>query len=151
MRRPYTLRGYFGVPKCNARTLSPDGFYRSGDLMRRHPFGNYIVEGRKKGLINRGGEKISAEEVENLTLSHPAGLNVARVPTIPATSCSRVMVRPSRGRGRRTSAHREPGRACGGRNGGLSAVGRFRQLARLTTGAGAAAAGRTFPGFHGRW
>src|SRR6267154_2560529 len=76
-RGPYTLRGYFGVPEYNARTFTPDGFYRSGDLMRQHHSGNYMVEGRKKDLINRGGEKISAEEVENLILSHPAVKNVA--------------------------------------------------------------------------
>jgi 2,3-dihydroxybenzoate-AMP ligase len=80
VRGPYTLRGYYGVPEYNARTFTPDGFYRSGDLMRRHPSGNYVVEGRKKDLINRGGEKISAEEIENLILSHPAVLNVACVP-----------------------------------------------------------------------
>jgi 2,3-dihydroxybenzoate-AMP ligase len=79
-RGPYTLRGYFGVPEYNARTFTSDGFYRSGDLMRRHRSGNYIVEGRKKDLINRGGEKISAEEIENLILSHPAVKNVACVP-----------------------------------------------------------------------
>jgi 2,3-dihydroxybenzoate-AMP ligase len=79
-RGPYTLRGYYGVPEYNARQFTRDGFYRSGDLMRRHPSGNYIVEGRKKDLINRGGEKISAEEIENLILSHPAVQNVACVP-----------------------------------------------------------------------
>jgi len=79
-RGPYTLRGYFGVPEYNARQFTPDGFYRSGDLMRQHPSGNYIVEGRKKDLINRGGEKISAEEIENLILMHPAVQNVACVP-----------------------------------------------------------------------
>jgi 2,3-dihydroxybenzoate-AMP ligase len=79
-RGPYTLRGYFGVPEYNARTFTTDGFYRSGDLMRRHKSGNYIVEGRKKDLINRGGEKISAEEIENLILSHPSVKNVACVP-----------------------------------------------------------------------
>src|SRR5258707_13921308 len=79
-RGPYTLRGYFGVPEYNARQFTADGFYRSGDLMRRHPSGNYVVEGRKKDLINRGGEKISAEEIENLILSHPAVQNVACVP-----------------------------------------------------------------------
>ena len=47
--------------------------------MRQHPSGNYMVEGRKKDLINRGGEKISAEEIENLILSHPAVQNVACV------------------------------------------------------------------------
>src|SRR5205814_3821412 len=79
-RGPYTLRGYFGVPEYNAKQFTRDGFYRSGDLMRKHPSGNYVVEGRKKDLINRGGEKISAEEIENLILSHPAVQNVACVP-----------------------------------------------------------------------
>ncbi len=79
-RGPYTLRGYYGVPDYNARAFTTDGFYRSGDLMRLHPSGNYMVEGRKKDLINRGGEKISAEEIENLILTHPAVQNVACVP-----------------------------------------------------------------------
>jgi 2,3-dihydroxybenzoate-AMP ligase len=79
-RGPYTLRGYFGVPEYNARAFTLDGYYRSGDLMRRHSSGNYMVEGRKKDLINRGGEKISAEEIENLILAHAAVQNVACVP-----------------------------------------------------------------------
>jgi 2,3-dihydroxybenzoate-AMP ligase len=79
-RGPYTLRGYYGAPEYNARQFTPDGFYRSGDLMRLHPSGNYVVEGRKKDLINRGGEKISAEEIENLILSHPSVQNIACVP-----------------------------------------------------------------------
>ena len=80
VRGPYTLRGYFRSPEHNARAFTPDGFYRSGDLLRKLPSGNYVVEGRVKDLINRGGEKISAEEVENLILAHPAVSNVACVP-----------------------------------------------------------------------
>src|SRR5258706_24562 len=76
-RGPYTLRGYYGVPEYNARQFTPEGFYRSGDLMRLHPSGNYVVEGRKKDLINRAGEKISTEEIENLILGHPAVRNIA--------------------------------------------------------------------------
>ena len=79
-RGPYTLRGYYGTPEHNARAFTSDGFYRSGDLMRQHPSGRYMVEGRKKDLINRGGEKISAEEIENLILTHPAVQNVACIP-----------------------------------------------------------------------
>jgi 2,3-dihydroxybenzoate-AMP ligase len=79
-RGPYTLRGYYNAPEYNARAFTRDGYYLTGDLMRRAPSGNYVVEGRKKDLINRGGEKISAEEIENLILSHPAVLNVACVP-----------------------------------------------------------------------
>lgn len=97
-RGPYTLRGYFGVPEYNAVQFTADGFYRSGDLMRKHPSGNYIVEGRKKDLINRGGEKISAEEVENLILMHPAVTNVACVPMPDAAlgekMCACVTLRP---------------------------------------------------------
>jgi len=78
-RGPYTLRGYYGAPEHNQRAFTSDGFYRSGDLMRQHPSGNYMVEGRKKDLINRGGEKISCEEIENLILRHPAVMNVACV------------------------------------------------------------------------
>jgi len=78
-RGPYTLRGYFGTPEHNARAFTVDGFYRTGDLMRQHPSGAFLVEGRKKDLINRGGEKISAEEIENLVLTHSAVKNVAIV------------------------------------------------------------------------
>src|SRR6266702_7016271 len=98
VRGPYTLRGYYNVPEYNTRTFTPDGFYCSGDLMRRHPSGNYIVEGRKKDLINRGGEKISAEEIENLILSHPAVLNVACVPmpdpVLGERTCAFVIPQP---------------------------------------------------------
>jgi len=79
-RGPYTIRGYYAAPEHNVRAFTADGFYRSGDLMRRHPSGNYVIAGRRKDLINRGGEKISAEEVENLILQHASIANVACVP-----------------------------------------------------------------------
>src|SRR3989338_5302208 len=96
-RGPYTLRGYYGAPEHNAGAFTKDGFYRSGDLMRRHPSGNYMVEGRKKDLINRGGEKISAEEGENLILAHPAVKNAACVampdPILGERMCACVILR----------------------------------------------------------
>jgi 2,3-dihydroxybenzoate-AMP ligase len=99
-RGPYTLRGYYGAEEHNKRAFTPAGFYRSGDLMRQHPSGNYMVEGRKKDLINRGGEKISAEEIENLILSHPAVQNVACVP-VPCAElgermCACLVLQPGR-------------------------------------------------------
>ncbi len=97
-RGPYTLRGYYNAAEHNARAFSPDGFYMSGDLMWRHPTGNYVVAGRKKDLINRGGEKISAEEIENLILNHPAVVNVACVPVdddvLGERMCACVILRP---------------------------------------------------------
>jgi len=98
VRGPYTLRGYFRAPEHNARAFTPDGFYRSGDLLKKMPSGNYVVEGRVKDLINRGGEKISAEEVENLILSNKAVLNVACVPypdpVLGERMCACVVLRP---------------------------------------------------------
>src|SRR4029077_2010569 len=99
-RGPYTLRGYYGVPEYNARQFTSEGFYRSGDLMRRHPSGNYVVEGRKKDLINRGGEKISAEEIENLILAHPAVQNIACVPmpdpNLGEKMCACLILKPGK-------------------------------------------------------
>jgi 2,3-dihydroxybenzoate-AMP ligase len=98
VRGPYTLRGYFKVPEVNARAFSSDGFYLTGDLLRRHPSGGYVVEGRKKDLINRGGEKISAEEVENMLLGHAGVRNVACVPMpdpiLGERSCAYVIPAP---------------------------------------------------------
>ncbi|HZD66980.1 MAG TPA: AMP-binding protein [Acidimicrobiales bacterium] len=77
-RGPYTLRGYFRAPEHNAARFTPEGFYRTGDLVRVDPeSGNLVVEGRSRDVVNRGGEKISAEEVENFVLAHPAVRNVA--------------------------------------------------------------------------
>jgi 2,3-dihydroxybenzoate-AMP ligase len=67
-------------------------------MVRRHPSGNLVVEGRKKDLINRGGEKISAEEIENLLLRHPAVQQVAVVamadPVLGERACACVIPRP---------------------------------------------------------
>jgi 2,3-dihydroxybenzoate-AMP ligase len=70
VRGPYTIQGYYRAPEKNAEAFTSDGFYRMGDIVRkqgRHVF----TEGRRKDLINRGGEKISCEEVENLIFGHP--------------------------------------------------------------------------------
>lgn len=70
-RGPYTIRGYYNAPEINAQAFTSDGFYKMGDIVRKQGRDLYI-EGRKKDIINRGGEKIDCEEVENLILQHPA-------------------------------------------------------------------------------
>ncbi len=96
-RGPYTIRGYYNAAEHNRAAFTADGFYKTGDLVRRHPSGNLIVEGRTKDTINRGGEKISSEEVENLILAHPAVLNVAVVavpdPVLGERACAFVVPR----------------------------------------------------------
>jgi 2,3-dihydroxybenzoate-AMP ligase len=71
-RGPYTIRGYWRAPGHNTRAFTPDGFYRTGDIVRRTPTGHLVVEGRAKDQINRGGEKVAPEEVENIILAHPS-------------------------------------------------------------------------------
>ena len=71
-RGPYTIRGYYRAADRNAESFTADGFYRTGDLVRQDASGNLTVEGRIKDQINRGGEKISAEEVEAHLIAHPA-------------------------------------------------------------------------------
>ena len=78
-RGPYTIRGYYRAEEHNATAFTADGFYRTGDLVRLDPGGNIIVSGRAKEQINRGGEKIAAEEVENHLLAHPAVVDAAIV------------------------------------------------------------------------
>lgn len=97
-RGPYTIWGYYKAEEHNRRAFTPDGFYRTGDVVRLHPSGNLSVEGREKDMINRGGEKISAEEVENLILAHPAVFNAAAVampdPVLGERTCAFVILRP---------------------------------------------------------
>jgi 2,3-dihydroxybenzoate-AMP ligase len=81
-RGPYTIRGYYRAPEQNARSFTADGFFCTGDLVRLTPEGNMIVEGRINDIINRGGEKISAQDLELHLLSHP-GIHEAAVVAVP--------------------------------------------------------------------
>jgi 2,3-dihydroxybenzoate-AMP ligase len=78
-RGPYTIRGYWRAPEHNATAFTEDGFYRTGDIVRRTPTGHLVVEGRAKDQINRGGEKVAPEEVENIILGHPSVHDVSVV------------------------------------------------------------------------
>jgi len=78
--------------------FTADGFYRTGDMVRLHPTGNLVVEGRRKDLINRGGEKISAEEIENLMLGlekiHMAAVVAMPDAVMGERSCAFVILKP---------------------------------------------------------
>jgi 2,3-dihydroxybenzoate-AMP ligase len=78
-RGPYTLRGYYRSPEYNALAFTEDGFYRSGDLARLTEDGNLVIEGRIKDVVIRGGDKISATEVEEYLLAYPGVLGAAVV------------------------------------------------------------------------
>ena len=71
-RGPYTIRGYYRAEAQNRRSFTPDGYFRTGDMVRRRSDGTIVVVGRIKDIINRGGEKVPAEEVEEHLLTHEA-------------------------------------------------------------------------------
>ena len=79
VRGPYTFNGYFRAEEANARCFDPEGFYRSGDLVRQHPGGNLEVTGRVKDVIHRGGETIPAADLEEHLRTHPAISSAAAV------------------------------------------------------------------------
>ncbi|CAM3418739.1 (2,3-dihydroxybenzoyl)adenylate synthase [Stackebrandtia soli] len=71
-RGPYTIRGYYRADDHNTRAFTTDGYYRTGDIVRRHPTGHLTVTGRAKDQINRAGEKIAAAEIEDHLRGHPS-------------------------------------------------------------------------------
>jgi 2,3-dihydroxybenzoate-AMP ligase len=81
-RGPYTIRGYYKASEHNAKAFTADGFYRTGDLVRRLSSGHLVVEGRLTDVINRGGNKISPDEVEHHLRAHP-GVADAVVLSVP--------------------------------------------------------------------
>ena len=71
VRGPNVMRGYRNNPEANAAAFI-DGWFRTGDIGVIDNDGYLALIGRIKELINRGGEKISPEEVEAVLLEHPA-------------------------------------------------------------------------------
>jgi cyclohexanecarboxylate-CoA ligase len=71
--------GYLNRPEATAAALSPDGYYRPGDLATIDADGYLEITGRVSDVINRGGEKIPVAEIEQLLYRHPAVAETAIV------------------------------------------------------------------------
>jgi 2,3-dihydroxybenzoate-AMP ligase len=96
-RGPYTICGYYDAADKNAEAFTADGYYRMGDIVRKRA--RYVyAEGRRKDFINRGGEKISCEEIENLLFAHPkvkaATLVAMPDPVFGERACAFVVPHP---------------------------------------------------------
>jgi cyclohexanecarboxylate-CoA ligase len=70
VRGPALFVGYLD-PKLNDDSFTPDGWFRSGDLGRIGADGYLEITGRHKDIIIRGGENISAKEIEDHLFAHP--------------------------------------------------------------------------------
>jgi cyclohexanecarboxylate-CoA ligase len=97
-RGPECFLGYRDAA-LNADTFAPDGWLRTGDLGVLDASGFLRISGRKKDIIIRKGENISAREVEDLLATHPAVAEVAVVgvpdPAAGEIACAVVRLRPN--------------------------------------------------------
>jgi 2,3-dihydroxybenzoate-AMP ligase len=80
IKGPGVFTGYYKAPEENKMALSKEGFFRTGDVTRIDDAGNVTITGRIKEMINRGGESISATEIESLIIGHPGVSIVAVIP-----------------------------------------------------------------------
>jgi acyl-CoA synthetase (AMP-forming)/AMP-acid ligase II len=96
-RGPELFAGYTD-PALNAAAFLPGGWFRTGDVGRIDAAAHLTVTDRLKDIIIRGGENISAKEVEDLLITHPAVADVAVIPVPdPALGervCAVIVARP---------------------------------------------------------
>ena len=94
LRGPDLFLGYFDA-SLNADAFTDDGFFRTGDLATIATSGAVTIRGRHKDIIVRGGENISAKEIEDVLFEHPAVSEVAVVampdPVMVERSCAFVV------------------------------------------------------------
>jgi glutaryl-CoA dehydrogenase/cyclohexanecarboxylate-CoA ligase len=99
VRSPSLFLGYFKQPELSTVCRTPDGFFLTGDQVRRDEDGWIWVTGRIKDLIKRGGENISPAEIEEVLFKHPkvADVAVVGIPDLRLGErvCAFVVVRPN--------------------------------------------------------
>jgi len=72
VRGENVTKGYLNNPEANKSSFTTDGFFRTGDQGKKDEDGYVIITGRIKELINKGGEKISPIELDNVIAQHPS-------------------------------------------------------------------------------
>lgn len=72
IRGENVTKGYLNNPEANKSSFTSQGFFRTGDQGKMDEDGYVFITGRIKELINKGGEKISPIELDNVLAQHPA-------------------------------------------------------------------------------
>ena len=80
MRCPAVMPGYHGLPEKSAEVMTADGYYRTGDVMRRDADGFFYFLGREDDMFVCNGENVYAEEVERRIESMPGVAQACVVP-----------------------------------------------------------------------
>ncbi|KAF8998854.1 acyl-CoA synthetase [Cyathus striatus] len=71
LRGPTIMRGYLNNPDANASTFTQDGWFKTGDILRRDDDGYYYIVDRKKEMIKYKGYQVAPAELEALLLENP--------------------------------------------------------------------------------
>jgi 2,3-dihydroxybenzoate-AMP ligase/mycobactin salicyl-AMP ligase len=90
VKGPGIFTGYYKMPQENEKVFDKNGYFRTGDQAMVNDQGDFVLTGRIKEMINRGGESISATDIENLMITHPGIIAVAVVPMPDAEMGERV-------------------------------------------------------------
>jgi non-ribosomal peptide synthetase component E (peptide arylation enzyme) len=80
VKGPGIFSGYYKMPQENEKVFDKNGYFRTGDQAMINDSGDFVLTGRLKEMINRGGESISATDIENLMVTHSGIISVAVVP-----------------------------------------------------------------------
>ena len=98
IKGPGVFTGYYRAPEEDAKVFDKDRFFRTGDVAKIDEAGYITLTGRIKEMINRGGESISATEIEKLIIDHPNVVSVAVVPMpdpdLGERICAYIQTRP---------------------------------------------------------
>jgi acyl-CoA synthetase (AMP-forming)/AMP-acid ligase II len=81
-RAGYNFLGYWNKPEATAEAITPDGFFKTGDLAVRRPDGRYRIVGRLKEMYKSGGYNVYPREVETVLEAHP-DVALAAVVAVP--------------------------------------------------------------------
>jgi long-chain acyl-CoA synthetase len=76
IKGPNVMKGYYKKPELTAEVLTPDGWFKTGDIARVDEEGFLYITGRKKDMIIMAGEKVFPREIEDAIKQHPAVLHV---------------------------------------------------------------------------
>jgi 2,3-dihydroxybenzoate-AMP ligase/mycobactin salicyl-AMP ligase len=98
IKGPGIFTGYYNAPEENKKAFDKNGFFKTGDLAMIDGSGNITLTGRIREMINRGGESISAVEIENLIAAHPDVAAVAVIampdPIMGEKVCAYIQPKP---------------------------------------------------------
>jgi fatty-acyl-CoA synthase len=82
LKGPHIFSGYWDEPEETKKTIEPDGWVHTGDLVMQDEEGFYYIVGRRKEMYKSGGENVYPVEIEEVLFKHPA-VDLAAVIGVP--------------------------------------------------------------------